>query len=95
MSGWLSRLLPPPPGTARRNVPVVRSSNNLGRNPAPKPIINGLPNASVIYGVGAGIFLMAAMVFFAHGTWFSGLIVLFMAGCFLGYAVYFLKMNKD
>lgn len=51
-----------------------------------------LPNASVIYGLASSVLFVIAVynLIFTPG-WFSGIMILILAGILLGYAVYFLR----
>lgn len=50
-----------------------------------------LPPASVIYGMAASGLCVLALYFLFTGLWFTGALVLLPAGCFLGFALYFIK----
>lgn len=51
-----------------------------------------LPNATIVYGVGASVLLVVGVyTVFVLANWFTGLLV-FILGCALvGYALYFLR----
>ncbi len=99
MSGWLERLRPghgvsksPPP------LPVVKPTH------APVPAMPRLqasprkdgqiPNASLVYGIGAAVLVALALYFLVTGLWLSGLILLFPAGCLFGFALHFLRYKE-
>lgn len=58
--------------------------------PGDRPREN-LPNASLIYGIAAAALLVFSLFFFFTGSWVTGGLLLFLAGCFLGYALFFLR----
>jgi len=50
-----------------------------------------LPNATVIYGVGAGLILSSSFVLFSGGRWFAGAMTFIIGGCLAGFALHLLK----
>ena len=50
-----------------------------------------LSNASLIYGIGAAVLGAVSFVSLMQGRWVSGLLLLLPAGCFVGYALHYLK----
>jgi hypothetical protein len=90
MANWLQKILPPAPAAKSRNLPVkARSGQVMSSLPVAPP--DKLPNASVIYGVAASALLVIALYFLFKGVWFTGVLVLLPAACFLGFALQFLK----
>ena len=49
-----------------------------------------LPNASIIYSIGAGLLVAMALYSLFTGAWFTALILLIPAGALVGFAVYYL-----
>ena len=49
-----------------------------------------LPNASLVYSVGAGLLVAMALYSLFTGAWFTALILLIPAGALVGFAVYYL-----
>jgi hypothetical protein len=85
MSNWLQKIIPPT--TQRRNLP-----SQMRRPPGGPTPPGGLPNASIIYGMAAaGLFVIAFYYLFFGNEWIKGLLVLLPAGCFLGFALHFVK----
>jgi hypothetical protein len=50
-----------------------------------------MPNASIVYGVAASVLCMIAIYFLFSRLWFTGLLVLLPAACFLGFSLYFMR----
>ena len=94
MANWLDRVLPPA-AKGKTNLPAL---NNLARQIMPAAPAGGgsgkLPNASLVYGIAAGGLLAVGLYFLFTGSWFTGLLVLLPAACFLGYALYFIKYQQ-
>ena len=94
MANWLDRVLPPA-AKAKSNLPAL---NNLARQIMPTTAAGAgsgkLPNASLVYGIAAGGLLAVGLYFLFTGSWFTGLLVLLPAACFLGYALYFIKYQQ-
>ena len=94
MANWLQKILPPaPPAQTGRNLPS-QIQNNRPLVPVPGELIRGVPNASVIYGMAASALFVIALYFVFNGKWITGGLVLLPAGCFLGYALHFLKYYR-
>jgi hypothetical protein len=99
MPNWLDKFSPPQPpkGQVNRNLPAYSRktwlSTFLGQEPPAQP--NTLPNASVIYGIGASALAVIALyfIFFGHRL-FSGIMVLLLAIALLGFALHFLKYPR-
>ena len=95
MVGWLQKILPPaapPQGKSR----AVQAMN--GKLPAssgrPVPPTASLPNATIIYGIGAGVLGVAALSLMLAGRWFPGFLVFVLAACLLGFALHLLKHQE-
>lgn len=54
-------------------------------------LTKGLPPATIVYGTAAGAFVTFALFLLLSGHWVEGLLTLLPAGCFVGFAVHFLK----
>lgn len=52
-----------------------------------------LPNASIVYGVGAGVFFVISIASLFRGAWFTSLLVFCISACFAGFAAYFIKKS--
>jgi len=86
MTNWLEKIIP-------QNLQNSTGRNllNPGRTPrGAQP--NILPNASIIYGVAAAALFVIALyyLFFGH-SWVKALLIMLPAGCFLGFALHFIK----
>lgn len=76
----------------RKNLPAKMQSGLPSQSSGGMPTAK-LPNASVIYGIAAGVFLVLAVLFLFQGRWFTGMLMIFPAACFLGFALNFLKQR--
>jgi protein-S-isoprenylcysteine O-methyltransferase Ste14 len=83
MANWLQKILTPPA--------VLPKGGNLPaqRNGAPPP--QALPNATVIYGIGASLLFVAAFFLLLAGRWFPALAVFALGCCLTGFALHLLK----
>jgi hypothetical protein len=50
-----------------------------------------LPNASIVYAVGAGLLFAVALYSLFTGAWFTALILLIPAGALVGFALHYLS----
>ncbi|MDR3450767.1 MAG: hypothetical protein P4M15_13660 [Alphaproteobacteria bacterium] len=50
-----------------------------------------LPNATIIYGIGASLLFVASLFLLLQGRWFTGFLTILVGGCLVGYALHFLK----
>jgi hypothetical protein len=97
MANWLQKLLAPVPPSVKGNLPVTRSSmmqNKLQKMVAIATQVRpskSLPNAAVVYGIAAAVFLVASLALIISGAWLSGLLVLLPMSCFVGFALHFIK----
>ncbi len=87
MGNWLQKVFPPPA------VPT-RKSNLPATDARFQPQRTTLPNASIVYGIGASLLFVAAFFFLISGRWFVGLGVLALGACLTGFAIYLMK-NPD
>lgn len=90
MSKWLAKILPSSSGQSGRNLPV-RARSGPPSAPKPRNPQDKLPNASVVYGMAASALFVVAVYFLFTGMWFTGMLVLLPAACFLGFALHFLR----
>lgn len=51
----------------------------------------GLPNASIVYAVGAGLLFAVSLYSLFTGAWFTAFILLIPAGALVGFALHFLS----
>jgi len=85
MANWLQKFLMPPAIIGKRsNLPT-----QVGR-PLP-PEAQNLPNATVIYGIGASLLFVAAFFLLISGRFFPALIVFALGVCLTGFALHLLK----
>jgi hypothetical protein len=92
MANWLQKIIPPSlQGPAGRNLPTRLRQTSLTTSPRNAPS-GALPNASVIYGVAASVLFVIGLYFLLFtNRWVAGLLVMLPAGCFLGFALHFIK----
>jgi hypothetical protein len=94
MKGWLQKILKPPVrAQGQRNLPAQKRPGALPaqpRGPQSGPPA-ALPNATIIYGIGASLLFVAAFFLLIGKHWAPALITLVVGGCLVGYALYFLK----
>ncbi len=94
MKGWLEKILASP--HLRANAPKLptlrQGSGNLpGQQLRPLPPAASLPNATVIYGIGASLMFVAAFFLLLQGRWFPAFIVVVLGACLVGFALHLLK----
>jgi hypothetical protein len=93
MANWQQKIILPQKPNGRA-LPAERRPGSLqaARRGAAPP---ALPNASVIYGVAASALFVIGLYFllFEH-RWIAGGLVMLPAGCFLGFALHFLKHSR-
>ena len=91
MAKWLDKINPSS-GRGGNNLPMKSSGNvpSMGGGRAPEQP-RALPNASIVYGIAACLLFAMALYHFFTGRWFTGILVLLPAGCFLGFAWHFAK----
>ena len=86
MANWLEK---------RPNLPdIVRKTGNFLSSPPkngvpqpPKP----LPNATIVYGIGASLLFAASVVLALSGKWLSAFTIFVIGVCLLGFALHLLK----
>lgn len=96
--GWFDAFFKPKPGRKGGlnlpsldvrdiKLPAVFSGGQDGKYPQG----GDLPNASLIYGIGAAVLFTASLYFLFTGGWLTAFLLLFPAGALLGFALYYLK----
>jgi len=94
MGGWLQKILTPLTQTQqKRSVPAPTRQGNLpaqGLRPSPATP-QSLPNATVIYGIGASLLFVASFFLLLAGRWFSSFAVFVLGVCLTGFALHLLK----
>lgn len=94
--GWLETFFPRASKGRRANLPSLDLRGvrlpavwaSFSAQPKGK---QELPNASLIYGIGAsGLFVYALYSFFT-GSWLTAVLLLFPAGALFGFALHFLR----
>jgi len=92
MANWLQKItlfLAASPKGAK--VPMLRAEQRPGPLAPSSAATPSLPNASIIYGVAASALFVFGLYFLLTGRWFTGALICIVGGCFLGFALYFLK----
>ncbi|MFA5040573.1 MAG: hypothetical protein WC464_02945 [Bdellovibrionales bacterium] len=92
MGNWLQRILVPAKG-AKKSPPQVRKSGKVPAHPSKKaaPMPKDLPNATVIYGIGASLLFVASFSLAMEGKWIPSLLVFFLGICLIGFALHLFK----
>lgn len=75
------------PRVRKAQSPIVGAGSVRGGGKADK----GLPNATIIYGIGAGLLFVRSLFLFVEGRWFLGGVVFIVGCCFTGFALHLLK----
>jgi hypothetical protein len=57
-------------------------------------LTKGLPNATIIYGIASGALFAFALYLLVAVSWVDGLLTLFPAAIFLGFAVHLMKYGQ-
>jgi hypothetical protein len=95
MGNWLQKILMPTTPTKKAGKLPAQAprTKHLPAQPfkygAPLPA--SLPNATVIYGIGASLLFVASFSLFLAGRWFPGIGVFFLGACLTGFALHLLK----
>jgi len=93
--GWLEKFFPPDSGKKKGlNLPsldvrdVRLPANFLGGS---VPDGGEIPNASLVYGIGAAILAAFSLYSLFTGAWFTALLLLLPAGALFGFALHYLR----
>jgi hypothetical protein len=89
MPDWLQKFTAQMPKSKASGLPATMRRNSSGVQTSGQ----SLPPASVVYGIAAAALFAVALCFLFAGSWFTGILVLLPAGCFLGYSLHFLKIG--
>jgi hypothetical protein len=91
MPNWLQKISSGVTDTAKKqNLPAILRAGAVS-TARKAEAVKKLPNASIIYGIAAGVLGVVGIYFLFTGRWFTGCMVLFLAACFLGFALHFIK----
>ncbi|MDE2030419.1 MAG: hypothetical protein KGI97_07655 [Alphaproteobacteria bacterium] len=84
MANWLQK---------KPSLPAQRKTGNLPAQPGRPPQHQNanLPNATVIYGIGASFLFVAAFFLAVSGRWFPAIAVFAIGACLVGFALHLLK----
>ena len=84
MAGWLQKVFTPPAVSQKiNNLPALELK--------PQEKHQALPNATVIYGIGASLLFVASFFLMRTGRWFAALAVFALGICLVGFALHLLK----
>ena len=84
MAGWLQKILTPP-AVQKTGTALTRQSKQAAQPP------QSLPNATIIYGIGASLLFVASFFLLLGGRWVAAAAVFAMGGCLTGFALHLLK----
>lgn len=77
---------------------ALRSGSGKGQVPSRErravPASQRLPNASIIYGVGASVLFVLALGMLFNGLWLTALLVVLAAASFLGFAIHYIRVDS-
>jgi hypothetical protein len=88
------RRLSSPPKTAKKGgLPSLDVRRIIPVAYQPKNGNGKLPNASLIYGIGAAALMTICLYFLFTGMWLTSLLLMLPAGCLLGFALHYLRYH--
>jgi hypothetical protein len=91
MANWLQKLLPPPAVSPKTGKAMVsRTDKPLAPLAAPPPP-QSLPNATIIYGIGASLLFVSSFFLLLEGRWVPAITVFALGACLTGFALHLLK----
>ncbi len=84
MPNWLQKTFAPP---------ALRKPTELGAQKGQqlRDAAQGLPNATIIYGIGASLLFVSSLFLLLAGRWFPALVVFALGACLMGFAIHLLK----
>lgn len=87
----LPKKLPSPPPSGGSGLPVLAVKQALAQ--LEKRVNNGekIPNASLIYGLGAACLIVIALYYFFTGAWLTGFLVSVLGIALFGYALHYMR----
>ncbi|MDR3424648.1 MAG: hypothetical protein P4M13_06160 [Alphaproteobacteria bacterium] len=95
MAGWLQNILTPPAKAAKAShLPMqTRKGANLPAQPlrGAYQTPQALPNATIIYGIGASLLFVSSFFLLVAGRWLPAVTVFAMGACLTGFAVHLMK----
>ncbi len=95
MANWLDRIKTPLQTVKKVGLPTleVRGPGLPQQRRSVAGVPDILPRASLVYGIGAAIFLVFSLFSLFSGAWVTALLLLLPSGCFMGFALYFLRYH--
>lgn len=84
MANWLQKV-------KKQNLPAILRSQLPSAQPGTGTPLKKLPPAAIVYGSAASFLGVLGIYFLFTGGWFTGCLVVFLAACFLGFALHFIK----
>ena len=91
MAGWLQKVLPPNAQQKKSGALTLRGNSLASWSSPPPQGPQTLPNATIIYGIGASLLLVADFFLLLAGRWVAAAAVFALAGCLAGFALHLLK----
>jgi hypothetical protein len=96
IKGWLQKVtttLAAGQPVKPRHLPATQRQGNLPAQPLPpRPVAPAtLPNATIIYGIGAAILFVASFFLLIHAHWLPAFMVFVLGMCLVGFALHLLK----
>jgi hypothetical protein len=84
MANWLQKIASPPAIRKETGI-AAKQGQRLNR------AAQGLPPATIIYGIGASLLFVSSLFLLLSGRWFPALAVFALGACLMGFAVHLLK----
>lgn len=96
MANWLDKVSSSSKGLrTSAQLPALGRKRPVAEYGRPSPAeASKIPNASLIYGLGATVMMVMSLFFMFEGQWVTSLVILFPAVCLFGYAMYFVRYTN-
>ena len=92
MASWLEKMKTSVVGQKKSAVPAVqKKSLPTKASSAPAQAPKTLPNATIVYGIGASLLFALSYSMMVGHFWLPGLTVFALGICFAGFALHLLK----
>jgi hypothetical protein len=92
MPGWLQKIASLPTTLKEGKAPTVPPSGQLPTQPSKSVLPSqNLPNATIIYGIGASLMFVATFFLLLSARWFPAFAVFVLGLCLTGFALHLLK----
>ncbi len=87
MGGWLEKIT----AGASKSLNQLANPKKKTGMPAKLQVPSELPTATIIYGIASGLIFVDALYLLVRGRWFTGLVMMVIGGCLMGFALHYLK----